>query len=91
MHTIDIKKAHTFEIKKAKKAVQKVADQIAKKFDVVCSWDGNTLNFERSGVDGHIKVNPKSIHVIADLGFFLSALKSPIESEIKRYLNEQFN
>lgn len=91
MHSIDIKRTHTLEIKKAKKAVQKVADHIAKKFDVECHWDGDTLNFQRSGVDGHIKVNPKSVHVIADLGFFLSALKSPIENEIKRYLDEQFS
>jgi putative polyhydroxyalkanoate system protein len=57
---------------------------------VECEWNGNTLNFHRSGVDGHIKVNPKSIHVFADLGFFLSALKSPIEREINRYLDEEF-
>ena len=49
------------------------------------------LNFSRSGVDGHIKVNPKSIHVFADLGFFLSALKGPIETEIERYLDEEFS
>jgi putative polyhydroxyalkanoate system protein len=90
MHSIDIRRTHTLEIKKAKKAVQKVADHIAEKFDVECSWEGDTLNFQRSGVDGHIKVNPKSVHVIADLGFFLSALRSPIEKEIKRYLDEEF-
>lgn len=90
MHSIDIKRSHNLELAKAKKAVQKVANHIAKKFDVDCEWDGNTLNFQRSGVDGHIKVNPKSIHVFADLGFFLSALKSPIEREINSYLDEEF-
>jgi putative polyhydroxyalkanoate system protein len=90
MHSIDIRRSHSLELAKAKKAVQKVADHIAEKFDVDCEWNGNTLNFHRSGVDGHIKVNPKSIHVFADLGFFLSALRSPIEREIKRYLDEEF-
>ena len=90
MHSIDIKRSHNLELAKAKKAVQKVANHIAEKFDVDCEWDGNTLNFQRSGVDGHIKVNPKSIHVFADLGFFLSALKSPIEREINSYLDEEF-
>ena len=90
MHAIDIKRSHNLELAKAKKSVQKVADHIAERFDVECEWNGNTLNFQRSGVDGHIKVNPKSIHVFADLGFFLSALKSPIEREINRYLDEEF-
>ena len=91
MHAIDIKRSHNLELAKAKKKVQKVANHIAEKFDVDCEWNGNTLRFQRSGVDGHIKVNPKSIHVFADLGFFLSALKSPIEREINRYLDEEFS
>ena len=91
MAAIDIKRTHSLEIAKAQKKVQKVADHIVEKFDVECEWDGNMLNFSRSGVDGHIKVNPKSIHVFADLGFFLSALKGPIESEIERYLDEEFS
>ena len=91
MHAIDIKRSHNLELAKAKKKEQKVADHIAEKFDVDCEWNGNTLSFQRSGVDGHIKVNPKSIHVFADLGFFLSALKSPIEREINRYLDEEFS
>lgn len=91
MHAIDIKRSHNLELAKAKKKVQKVANHIAEKFDVDCEWNGNTLSFQRAGVDGHIKVNPKSIHVFADLGFFLSALKSPIEREINRYLDEEFS
>lgn len=91
MHSIDIKRSHNLEHSKAKTAVQHVADHIAEKFDVECEWNGNTLNFQRSGVDGHIKVNAKSIHVIADLGFFQSAFKSMIENEIKRYLDQEFS
>ena len=91
MPSIDIKRTHALSATKAKNAVQHVADHISKKFDVECEWNGNTLNFQRAGVDGHIKVNPKSIHVFADLSFFLTALKSPIEREINRYLDEQFS
>lgn len=91
MHSIDIKRAHSLDQKKARKAVEHVAEHIAEKFSMEYEWEGHTLNFHRSGVDGHIKVNAKSIHVIADLGFFLSALKSPIEREIIRYLEEEFS
>jgi len=91
MSTIDIKRSHGLEMDKAKKKVQRVADHIAERFGVDCAWQGNMLNFSRSGVDGHIKVNAKSIHVFAELGFFLMALRSPIESEIERYLDEEFS
>jgi putative polyhydroxyalkanoate system protein len=91
MSAIDIRRKHSLETAKAKKKVQRVADHLAEKFDLACDWTGDTLNFSRSGVDGHIKVNPKSIHVFANLGFFLSALRSPIESEIERYLDEEFS
>jgi putative polyhydroxyalkanoate system protein len=91
MHSIDIKRKHSLEHKKAKTAVQHVADHVSEKFGIEYAWEGDTLHFQRSGVDGHIKVNPKSIHVIADLGFFLSALKSPMEREINRYLDEEFS
>lgn len=91
MSTIDIRRKHALEAAKAKKKVQKVADHLAGKFALECQWRGDTLDFRRSGVDGHIKVNAKSIHVYAELGFFLSALKSAIESEIERYLDEEFS
>lgn len=90
MPSIDIKRAHTLPLAEAKKKVQRVADHIAAKFDVSCHWDGDTLQFERSGVDGHIKVTPKQIHVTAQLGFLLMALRGPVEREIHRYLDEEF-
>ena len=90
MPSIDITRAHSRPLSAAKKSVQRVADHLAQKFDVVCNWEGNTLNFSRSGVDGHIKVSTEKVHVIADLGFLLLALKGPVERETHRYLDEEF-
>ena len=60
------------------------------KFDVEYGWEGNTLQFSRGGVDGHIAVGAKDIRVTAHLGFLLFAPKGPIEREIHRYLDEEF-
>ncbi len=90
MPSIDITRAHSRPLAAAKKSVQRVADHLAQKFDVVCRWEGNTLNFSRSGVDGQIKVSARQVHVIADLGFLLLAIKGPVEREIHRYLDEEF-
>jgi putative polyhydroxyalkanoate system protein len=90
MASIEITRAHSRPIPEARKLVQRVADHIAERFDVTCAWDGNTLNFQRSGVDGHIKVTAKQIHVTANLSFLLLAIRGTVEREIHRYLEEEF-
>ncbi len=90
MPSIDIHHDHSKTPKQARKAVEDVARKLAERFDLEYGWDGDTLNFTRSGVDGHIQLLPQKLRVTADLGFFLSALKGPIESEIKRVLGEKF-
>ena len=90
MPSIDIQHQHSKTPAQARKALEDVARKLAERFDMQYDWDGDTLNFMRSGVDGKIKLTPKKLHVTAQLGFLLSALKGPIESEIKRVLGEKF-
>lgn len=91
MPGIDIRHQHSMPLPKARKAVEEVARKLAQRFDVEYAWDGDTLNFNRSGVDGRIALEPKQLHVTAQLGFLLSALKGPIEAEIRRVLDERFS
>ena len=90
MPSIDIKRSHSLPLADARAKVQRVADHIASRFDVACGWEGNTLKFQRSGVDGQIKVGAKQVHVVAELGFLLSALRGTVEREVNRYLDEEF-
>lgn len=91
MPSIDIKRSHSRPLAEARRKVQHVAEHLAEKFDLRWRWEGNELHFERSGVDGHIKVGAKQVHVTANLGFLLSALRGPVEREIHRYLDEEFD
>lgn len=90
MSRIEIRRKHSRPLKEAKAAVERIAEHIAEKFDVEYGWTGNRLDFSRGGVDGHIAVAAKEIHVTATLGFFLMAIKGPIEREIERYLEQEF-
>lgn len=90
MPTIDIKREHCLPLPEAKEKVQRVADHIAEKFDVRCTWNGDTLDFDRSGVEGRIHVDARQVHVVAELGFLLMVLKGPIEREIESYLDKEF-
>lgn len=90
MSTIDISRDHTLTVAQAKKAANKVAQEIAAAFDVEYEWDGNTLNFRRSGVDGVIQLSKGKVRVQAKLSWLLSAIRSKVESEVQRYLDKEF-
>ena len=90
MSSIDIRHDHSLTPAKARKAVEEVAEKLAERFGIEYDWSGDTLNFARSGVDGKIALGAKQLRVTASLGFLLGALKGPIESEIRRVLDERF-
>ena len=90
MSKIDIRHAHSLPKAKARKAIEEVAKKLAERFQMEWSWNGDVLNFSRSGVDGHIELAPNDLHVQAKLGFLTAMFKDPIENEIKRVLEERF-
>lgn len=90
MASIDIRHAHSLPPAQTRQAVQEVADKLAQRFGVDYHWDGDILHFTRSGIDGHIAMAPQELHVNAQLGFLFGAMKGPIETEIKRVLDERF-
>jgi putative polyhydroxyalkanoate system protein len=90
MSGIDIRHSHSLPHAKARKAVEEVAKKLSERFEIDYEWDGDTLNFNRAGVDGKIALMPKQLHVTATLGFLVSAFKGPIEHEIRRVLDERF-
>ena len=90
MARIDIRRKHGSSLKEAKAAVDKTAKAIGKKFDITSTWEGDTLHFQRSGVDGHIEVTKNDVHVRAELGFLFGMMKPMIEEEIGRQLDKNF-
>lgn len=91
MASIDIQHPHTMAPAHARQAVQEVADKLVDRFGVECRWNGDILDFSRSGIDGRIALLPGQLHVSAQLGFLFGAMKGPIEAEIRRVLSERFS
>jgi putative polyhydroxyalkanoate system protein len=91
MSRIDIQHPHSMNPAHARQAVQEIADKLAARFGVEWRWNGDILDFNRSGIDGRIALLPDRLHVSAQLGFLLSAMKGPIEAEIRRVLQERFS
>jgi putative polyhydroxyalkanoate system protein len=85
---ISIKRAHNTTVAEAKKVADKVADKLAKDYQLKSSWAGDVLNFARSGVNGSLAVTAKDIKVDVKLGFLMAAFKGPIQKAMEENLEK---
>ncbi|MEZ5455177.1 MAG: polyhydroxyalkanoic acid system family protein [Lysobacteraceae bacterium] len=90
MANIFIERKHPLSIKDARAAVSHVAEKLSERFDIEWEWSGNTLDFHRSGVSGHIKVSKGLLVVSVELGFLMGAFRGSIEREIEQTLDREF-
>lgn len=89
MASIDITHRHSLSPEAARQAVEEVVVKLGQKLGVDYRWEGDTLHFQRQGVDGRIALAPGQVHVDAKLGLLFSALKGTVESELLRVLRER--
>ena len=90
MGDIVIRHPHSLPMPRAHSALEDAMTRLSEKFDITYAWDGDAVDFSRSGLDGRIQLAPDELHLTAKLGFLLSAMKGPIESEVRRVLAERF-
>jgi putative polyhydroxyalkanoate system protein len=88
MSDIKYVRSHTLSLKEARKVAQKTAENLADEYDLKSEWNGDTLHFHRSGVEGHMHVTDKEIDLNVKLGFLLKPFKAKFESHIERHLDE---
>jgi len=87
MSEIKYKREHHLSIREAKKIARKAADDLGREYDLVSEWEGDTLHFHRSGVDGHMHVTAHYIDLNVKLGFLLRPFRSAFEHHIERNLD----
>lgn len=74
----------------AKKAAQQVADDLSAEYGLDCEWDGDVLNFSRSGVKGSLTLEDKAAHIDIKLGMMLSMFSAKIEEQVTRNMRKVF-
>lgn len=90
MSEIRVCRPHGTTLKKARKGAERIAEELGEEFGLDHEWDGDTLNFHRMGVSGHIEVGKNEVEIYVKLGFLLTALGPRIENEINRFCDENF-
>jgi putative polyhydroxyalkanoate system protein len=90
MADISITQKHKLSHKKAKAAAQKVVDQLAEEYGVTAQWEGDILNFKRSGVAGTLEVSAHEAQIDITLGFMLKVFSSTIEEHVHTNMEKVF-
>ena len=90
MADISINQKHKLTHKKAKAADQKVVDQLAEEYGVTAEWDGDILNFQRSGVTGSLELLEHEVQLEIKLGFMLMAFSATIEEHVHKNMQKVF-
>lgn len=88
MSNIHFKRTHPLTLAQAKKVVQKTADDLADEYGLQSDWNGSTLGFNRSGVNGTIKVTESTIELEVKLGFLFKPFQAKFEKQIAHRLDE---
>lgn len=88
MSDIKYVRSHSLSLSQAKAIAQKTADDLADEYDLRSEWEGDTLHFHRSGVEGHMVVNTEAIALDVKLGFLLRPFKAKFEQHIERRLDQ---
>ena len=89
MSAIHIERDHTLGKEGARQAVEDVASQMKRQLDVSYNWNGDTLQFQRSGANGTIDVRDSSVTVDVELGMMFKPFKGAIEQQIKSFLDQK--
>ena len=90
MADIEVRRAHDLGLAAARRAAEQMASDLARKFDVHASWQGDTLRFERPGVSGFVTLTHSDLHLSISLGFLLKAMQASIEKLVLQELDTLF-
>ena len=90
MADISITQQHSLSDDAARRAAQKVADKLAGEYGLNCSWEGNILRFDRSGVEGSLALGERQAALRIKLGFLMSAFASTIEQKVTESMRKVF-
>ena len=90
MALIAIAKKHTMSHPTAMAAAETVAADLNKRFDLDYVWNGDDIEFKRSGLTGALHVGKETVRLDCELGFMLSLLKPTIEAEVHKQFDKYF-
>lgn len=90
MSQISLSIRTTLDDPSCKSRLDSVSQKLTERYQASCQWQGNRLKISHSSLAGHIDIQNGVIQVEATLRFPLSMMKSTIETEIKKIIEQTF-
>ena len=88
MANINIRRQHTLGRSIARQKVEEIAHSLQDKLNAKWSWNGDSLNFQRSGASGSVDVGDDFVEFNVKLGMLLTPMKGAIENAIQEQVNK---
>jgi len=86
--TLTIRREHTLGLDEARRRVDKVAEQLGGRLNLVSEWEGDYLRVTGQGVTGHIEVAEEVVEITVRMGFAMMIFREPIRSAIEGSIDE---
>ncbi len=92
MNTISITHKHNNSKENACSKAENLLEELSNKYGLSIETDGEGfIKFSGSGISGNVQICKDEINLQAKLGFFMSAMKPIISTEISNKLDEYFS
>ena len=88
MTAINIHRKHNLSEPAIRARIEELATELSSSLSAQCHWQGDRLEFKRSGASGYIRQHPGEIEVQIKLGMMLKPLRGKIEETVSRHLDE---
>lgn len=86
-----IERNHSLGKDEARQCVERIRAEVAEKYGLSTSWEGDILRVSGTGVSGHISVDEQRVVVKMRLGFAMMMLEGPIKSHISATMDEHLS
>ena len=88
MPDVQVRRKHGKSYREVKKIVAQVAEELSRTLKTDYRFDGDTLVFKRSGVNGTISYDDEHIEFQASLGMLMKPLGTALKGAVNKKLDE---
>ena len=89
MSNIHMKHHHTLSRDETRKRVESIAEDLKREYKMDYSWDGDRVNFRRTGASGSVLLGEDFIELDIKLSMLLAPLKGKLEDTIRRDIHSK--
>jgi putative polyhydroxyalkanoate system protein len=86
---ISIRRGHKLSRAAAVALASSIARALKADYGITSHWDGSTLSFRRTGLNGTLQIAPQQLLVEIELGLLLGSFRERISTEISMRLDRE--